>query len=231
LLFILLIALIFELLILLIGFSHHFIKRLYAQKHLEKQIVTKQIETQEQERKKIAEDLHDDLGSTLALLKEQIGINQTNATQIAEKAIKDLRQISHQLVPLDFYAFGFMPSLNKHVQNLKETGMNIVLINFGEPKKLAIDVELNIYRIIVELLHNIKKHSQHKEATLQVIYHPNLLHVAIERQHKEIKKPKPGNSEGLGERSILARIDYINARIIEKGTPENGYSFVFEVPY
>ena len=147
------IGLVFEILILLIGLSHNFLKRLYAQKRLEQEIITKQLETQEAERQRIAQDLHDDLGATLAVLNrkgKKENFSDENQSLI-EKAIKDLRNISRNLLPADFEAFGLVPSLEKYISSLNEQGSTrFTFISFGEKAALKHETELNIYRIITD---------------------------------------------------------------------------------
>lgn len=225
-------SLAFEFLILLIGLSKIFIQKINEKNLLEAKIITNQIETQEAERRTIAHNLHDDLGSTLSILKEQIykATDNQDTQKLINKAIDDLRSISHNLLPADFEAFGFIPSLEKHIAKLNETaGLKITFITFGESNVFSTDTELNIYRILVEILHNFKKHSQAKEATIQLVYHADCLFVSFENNEIQEKNANKGN--GIGEKSIISRLEYLHARVLEKGDKTNGYSYIFEIPY
>jgi signal transduction histidine kinase len=189
------------------------------------------IHIQESERRKIAHDLHDDLGSTLSVLKEKIfGVTDNSETQdLINKAIDDLRNISHNLLPADFETFGFIPALEKYIHKLNGIGLKITFIIFGERQILPSSSELNLYRILVEILHNIKKHSQSKEATVQLIYHDTFLYISVETNDQIKKTEEKGN--GIGEKSIISRLEYLQARVLEKGDGKNGYSYIFEIPY
>lgn len=206
-------------------------KRIYAQKKLEKDIITKQIETQEQERRIIAADLHDDLGATLSLLnrralKENFSIENQN---LIEKAIKDLRSISRNLLPADFETYGLIASLEKYILSLNEQQtVKFTFINFGERVPLKHDTELNIYRIITELSNNVMKHSKAQNATVQLIYHPNHLFVSVEDDGKGLEISK--DNLGIGLKNVISRIEYLQAKVLELGTGPI-CSFVFEVPY
>ena len=170
------------------------------------------------------------MGSTLSVLKEKIAneLQNSDSQYLINKAIKDLRSISHNLLPADFETFGFISSLQKHIALLNESGLKITFIVFGEKKNFTSNVELNLYRILTELLHNIKKHSVSREATVQLIYHKDFLHVAVEAEEGE-KNGEKGS--GIGEKAITSRLEYLRANVLEKGKGINGYSYIFEVPY
>ncbi|MCU0341149.1 MAG: hypothetical protein MUE30_14815 [Spirosomaceae bacterium] len=208
-----------------------FIRKLKEQRELETKVIANQIETQEAERRKIAIDLHDDLGSTLSVLKEQIFKETTDpqTQRLIHKAIDDLRSISHNLLPVDFEAFGLVASLEKHIRQLNDIGLKITFIVFGEQHTFPNLIALNLYRILVEILHNFKKHSPSKEATVQLIYHAEFLHVAVECSDVVEKKDDIGN--GIGQKSIISRLEYLHARVLEKGESTNGYSYIFEIQY
>lgn len=189
------------------------------------------IETQEAERKHIAQDLHDDLGATLSALK---GRNKqedfSEETQnLLNKAITDLRAISRRLLPADFEMFGFIPSVEKYIADSnKQQKLKVTFIAFGETVKLNTEKELNIYRIITELVNNSMKYSNGKNATVQLIYHQDYLFVSVEDDGQGENKNE--NNLGIGLKNVISRLEYLNATIIEKGGA-NGYSFIFEIPY
>ena len=224
------ISYLFEIIIFLLLVAKYFFELRKTKTEIEKQILTTQIETQENERQQIAIDLHDDLGSTLSVLKEKIAneLQNSDSQYLINKAIKDLRSISHNLLPADFEIFGFIPSLQKHIALLNESGLKITFIVFGEKKEFTSNVELNLYRILTELLHNIKKHSVSKEATVQLIYHKEFLYVAVEAEEGE-KNGEKGS--GIGEKAITSRLEYLHANVLENGNGQHGYSYIFEVPY
>ncbi len=221
----------FELLILMILQSKVFFDTINEKNLLKTKIITNQIETQEAERKHIAQDLHDDLGATLSALK---GRNKqedfSEETQnLLNKAITDLRAISRRLLPADFEMFGFIPSVEKYIADIsKQQKIKVTFIVFGEIVKLNTEKELNIYRIITELVNNSIKYSNGKNATVQLIYHQDYLFASVEDDGQA--ENKNGNNLGIGLKNVISRLEYLNATIIEKGG-RNGYSFIFEIPY
>lgn len=198
-------------------------ERLYHLKEISI-LQTEVIEIQEFERQKIAMDLHDDLGTTLALLKDTIERENYNAKEIIKKAISDLRSISHQLMPQEFEIGGFRSSLERFIRS---QNIPIELVFFEENVNVPTNIELNMYRILTELIHNAKKHGTSSEINIQITYRPDAVHIAYE----EIGNTIPENAiSGMGLKSIQTRLQYLKANILENGNRLDGYVFVVEVP-
>jgi signal transduction histidine kinase len=189
------------------------------------------IQTQEAERKIIAQDLHDDLGATLSTLKgsiTKIGFSEESQS-LLNKAITDLRAISRRLLPADFETYGFVPSLEKFIADInQQQKIKVTFIIFGEIMKLNPEKELNIYRIITELVNNSTKYSNGQNATVQLVYHQDYLFVSIEDDG--VVEHKTEDNLGMGLKNINSRLDYLSANPIEIGG-QRSYSYVFEIPY
>ena len=189
------------------------------------------IQTQEAERKIIAQDLHDDLGATLSALKGSISKEYfTKESQnLLNKAINDLRAISRRLLPADFETYGFIPSLEKYIDEVnQQQKIKVTFIVFGEILKLNNEKELNIYRIITELVNNSTKYSNGQNATVQLVYHQDYLFVSVEDDG--IAQNKNENNLGIGLKNVISRLEYLNATPIEM-SGQKGYIYVFEIPY
>ncbi len=189
------------------------------------------IQTQETERKIIAQDLHDDLGATLSALKGSISKADFSpeSQTLLNKAITDLRAISRRLLPADFETFGFIPSLEKYIADInKQQKIKVTFITFGKKVKLNAEKELNLYRIITELVNNSTKYSNGQNATVQLVYHQDYLFVSVEDDG--IAQNKNENNLGIGLKNVISRLEYLNATPIEL-SGQKGYTYVFEIPY
>ena len=221
----------FELLILMILQSKVFFDSINEKNLLKTKIITSQIETQEAERKHIAQDLHDDLGATLSALKGRNKQEEFSeeAQHLLNKAITDLRAISRRLLPVDFEMLGFIPSIEKYIADInKQQKLKVTFIVFGEVVRLNTEKELNIYRIITELVNNSIKYSNGQNATVQLVYHKVYLFVSVEDDGQVENKNE--NNLGIGLKNVISRLEYLTAKIIEKSV-QNGYTFIFEIPY
>ena len=190
---------------------------------------TKVIETQEAERQKIAIDLHDDLGSTLAVLKDRIESGSEDALAVVKKAMKDLRSISHQLMPYEFETLGFKKSLERFVnENNQNAGVRISQVFYGETTHLGPDKELNVYRILTELIHNSRKHSKATQLAIEVTCRPDGLHVSFAELDGGAS-PAVNSGSGIGLKSIISRLQYLNATVLEDSFTPAGYNLTFEI--
>lgn len=199
------------------------------QQELTKQIII----TQETERQRIAEDLHDELGSSLAALKLQL--QKTNLPDkklneilgIVDKASDDTRNISHNLMPPEFEKTSLYNLLSNYYAKLStETYVHFTFNCSGYNHHFAKDEELVIYRILMELTNNIFKHAQATEAAVQIIYYENHLQLMLEDNGKGMKQ-EDGN--GIGLKNIRSRVDYLHGSM--RIDSNIGTTIIIEVPY
>src|SRR6476661_7407975 len=138
----------------------------------QKILLNASIRLQEEERQRLAADLHDDAGPLLATARLYLNenlVNQDKATQlqsifqarqILDDTIQLIRNISHQLMPPTLRNFGLESAVNDLVQKIGGSGQLNVSSRFHEYReRLRPDTELLIFRVIQELVNNILKHS------------------------------------------------------------------------
>ncbi len=198
-------------------------------------VASKIISSQEQERQRIAQDLHDDLGSTLSMLKNKLSeSNETFDNQLltemdyADKAVLDLRIISHNLMPVLFLEKGLKVAVQEFV-SLNNGKKNIHFISSGNERKLDWETELSIFRIAKELLNNALKHAKASNIEVQLIYFENFLYLSVEdngigfsNNHQEIK--------GIGLKNITLRVNYLNGKMTQESSSK-GTLIAIEIPY
>lgn len=132
------------------------------------------IAAQEQERRRIARELHDDLSQRLALLAmelEQLSMRPSPSAaelssrsralwQKASEISADLHRVSHQLHPTKLEALGLVPAINGFCQELwRQHHLQVRFAHHNVPGNIPRDVALCLYRIVQEALHNVIKHS------------------------------------------------------------------------
>lgn len=189
---------------------------------------------QEAERKRIAEDLHDEIGSSLAVLKirmQNMDIAKDNLDElisIVDKASSDTRNISHNLMPPEFEKTSLTDLLQGYYLKLnRETNTRFLFISKGQGHRFRKNTDLMIYRIIIEITKNILKHSKATEATIQLIYEDEGLEIMAEDNGVGIGKTA---TDGIGMKNIFSRVNYINGEIsIDSG--KKGTTIIIYVPY
>lgn len=192
------------------------------------------IQTQEAERKRIAQDLHDELGSSLAALKLRLqkssmpNLELEGILYVVDKASSDARNISHNLMPPEFEKTMLTELLaNYYLKLSMESNIKFEFHNSGNNQHFTKEDELVIYRIIMELTGNILKHSHADEATVQMIYSEKYLDIMAEDNGKGIDMNETG---GIGLRNIQSRVTYLKGQM-HIDSNMNGTTIIIKIPY
>jgi signal transduction histidine kinase len=171
------------------------------------------ISTQEEERKRIAEDLHDELGSNLAAIKlsvQKLPVDKNiyaSIINMLDEASADVRNISHNLMPPGFAKTKLGDLLTYYYQQLNNEGN--IKFNFhclGYDRQFSKNDELMIYRILMELTSNIIKHANATESTIQLLYQDAHLEIIAEDNGAGFSATQ---NPGIGMSSIRSRVDYL----------------------
>ncbi|MCF8366160.1 MAG: PAS domain S-box protein [Bacteroidales bacterium] len=158
-------------------------------KAAEKMVIQSLIEGADNERSRVAKELHDGLGQYLTAASLNLNSISSSINKLGEKneekfntgvkflktAIEESRNIAHNLMPKAIEDFGIVLSLKSLFNQIeKTTNLKINFYeNIGEKIRLDIQVELNIYRITQEAVNNVFKHANASEIFVQLMLHPN----------------------------------------------------------
>lgn len=204
------------------------------------QLFDASIESQEQERTRIAKDLHDDIGSMLSTLA--MGVNlldykgkdlplvreySENTRPMLDTLITNLRQISYDLLPPVIGTFGLVAGLHELVDrmNAVSDSLEIRLQVEGQPMRLDSRTALGLYRIHQELLHNTIKHAQARTATIRLTidgpryeshFSDDGIGFDVEALQGDLSRT------GLGLRSMRSRAERIGAQFRFQSHPGRG---------
>lgn len=187
------------------------------------------INGREIERKRIAQDLHDRLGSILTMVKMHFGNVQKNldsvkreidseyekTTQLIEDACQEVRQISHDLSSSIVHRFGLIHALNKLKETVEATGQLQVELQFFqmENEHLSEDLSLNLYRIIQEIVSNTVKHSEATILTLQLIRSVDEITMMAEDNGVGFDSKSENFKHGLGLYNMSSRTEKLGGAI------------------
>lgn len=190
------------------------------------------IQTQEAERQRLAQDLHDDLGGTLSALKWRVAVDapQAEVLDLIDKAIEDLRSVSRNLLPPELAKEGLSRAIRFTIERLQNASkIEFTYIVFGSEFRFSQEYELNLYRIIAELLNNVVKHSKATKAVVQMIFHVDYLHVSVEDNGTGIKTEQ--NTWGIGLKNISSRTEFLKAHLFIDSSRDRGTTVIVELPY
>lgn len=185
----------FFLAIAIVGFVLIYKKRLLKQKLThQQQLLDSAIEIQDEERKRFAADLHDEIGggiSTILLsvskLKKEAIENEKAITQSEairkqlDNLLKKVREISYNIMPPTLEDFGLNESISDLCFTISETGLLVIDYEWlGSEERLKFSHELTLYRIIKEVVTNTIKHASAKEISIKINNQSNFFKLVIE---------------------------------------------------
>jgi signal transduction histidine kinase len=225
---------VFSLVLILVSFGIWYFFR-QRQKINDKEIITLHqqqeitklealIDGEENERKRIAQELHDGLNGDLSAIKyrlstlEDSGLskidteNLNKVIDMIDESCAQVRSISHNLMPASIVDYGLLETIREFCSKMNASQtVKIDFQSFGNPIELSQKTETVIYRIIQELVTNILKHSKATEAMIQFNYREDELFITVE--DNGIGFDKNAISPGIGHKNIKTRIDFLNAQL------------------
>ncbi len=214
----------------------------------QKILLNASIKLQEEERQRLAADLHDDAGPLLATARLYLNenlVNQDKATQlqsifqarqIIDDTIQLVRNISHSLMPPTLKNFGLESAVNDLFQKISGSGAINASSRFHEYKdRLKGEKELVIFRVVQELINNILKHSSASFIHLTQNVHADKFYLRIHHDGRGIVQSdfdKLNKSNvGLGLKNISSRLRLVQGNInFEKDISQTYYKVTIELP-
>lgn len=194
------------------------------------------ITAEDEERRRIAKDLHDGVGQQLSAIKMSLSAlahQKPDETlnvimQQLDGAVKEVRNVSHMMMPTVMLTNGIAEAIKD--LTCKINGNDLLKINthfVGVKNNLGDKVETNLYRITQECLNNVIKHADATEINLQLIQHPERLVLMIEDNGKGFDTKN--TLLGMGLRNIESRVLYINGILHIDSGLGNGTTITIEI--
>ena len=200
--------------------------------------------TEERERRILAQNLHDDLGQLLAIIKIKLtsldnGLPRSSVNTIVElldQADLAVRMISLQLSPPILHTLGLMPALEWLVEEMEHRYQLAVHIDHeGEPRPLVDEIQAMLFRSVRELLINVARHAQASDATLSCLCQGSQLILAVSDNGCGFDPSQYlvglSRRRGFGLCSIYERIINIGGEMEFDSSPGNGTTITMSIPY
>ena len=200
------------------------------------------IDGQEEERRRIARELHDGVGQKLAGLKLNCsGIISGGKTEPTTSALKNLsnlidetanevRGISHQMLPKELEQFGLIAAIEGLMENsFRNTSIHVYFEHFGVNNRLSYLIELAIYRILQELISNILKHASATEVKTELLKRRDSVVLIVEDNGvgSDLSQKK---DHGIGLMNIESRVESVDGILTYETEPGKGTVVIVNIP-
>ncbi|NML65263.1 PAS domain S-box protein [Hymenobacter sp. RP-2-7] len=193
------------------------------------------LSTQEEERRRIAESLHNGVGQLLYATRLHLDAlppsEAVRASQdLLNEAIRATRSISFELTPPVLEGFGLPAALRELTRRIPAShlAVDLHLQNLDEP--LPAPLATAVYRIVQELLNNVMKHAQAQEVFVSVAREANQLHLSVEDDGRGLDPQAQAASAGIGLAGIRTRVGLLGGALEVKSRPGRGTGFFLQLP-
>lgn len=204
--------------------------------------ISSMLQGQEEERERIARDLHDSLGGLLSTVKLHFDALQAKTPEISQQkeynkaynlldaACNEVRTISNNMQPGALLKMGIVPAIKDLVNRIEsEDTPHIEFIHFGALHNVPTGVTLHIFRIVQELLYNCIKHAHAREILIQLIRNEEDIEIMVEDDGRgfdpnEVRK-------GMGTENVAARVNYLKGEISIHSEKGVGTTTTITIPY
>ncbi|MFN0213234.1 MAG: ATP-binding protein [Saprospiraceae bacterium] len=201
------------------------------------------LRSQEDERSRLARDLHDGLGGMLSGVKQSLNgmkgnqiLSEIGAAALSQvindldRSIGELRHIARNMMPEALVRFGLKDALHDYCDHLRLTsGLDVHYQAFGLEKRLPQQTEVILFRIAQELLNNIVKHADAKQVLVQLMENDGRINLTVEDDGKGFDQEKLKVAPGVGWLNIQSRVEYLGGTLDLRTAPGKGSSVSVEL--
>jgi two-component system, NarL family, sensor kinase len=207
------------------------------------ELLKTRLEIQEDTFRNISEEIHDNIGQSLSLVKLIVATAEPGNTaqvtgaldrsgQLLTKAIQDLRNLSHSLSPDFLDTIGLPTAIEQQLQQLEKTKQFTTTFTLsGHPEKLNLQKEMVILRVVQELLNNIVKHAKATAIAIDIAYHHTSLTITVKDDgigFTPTLETTPSTT-GIGLSNIRNRIKLIGSECLIQSAPGEGTTVILQI--
>ncbi len=236
---------------MLLAFSYYKRYRLKQESQLQAEILKQQelkaraiLEAEENERQRIAKDLHDGVGQMMSAAKMNLSAieselaftdpkqkeNFEKAISLVDESCKEVRTVSHIMMPNALLRNSLGNAIHEFVNKLSNKTMQVHVYTEGLDEKLDSNVETVLYRVIQECVHNAMKHAHASNLDISLIRDKDGISGTVEDNGKGFDPTDKEKFEGIGLKNIITRIEYLRGTVDFDSAPGRGTVIAMHVP-
>ncbi|MGQ0739440.1 MAG: tetratricopeptide repeat protein [Bacteroidota bacterium] len=235
----------------LLAYSQYKRYRLKKESQLQAEILKQQemkaraiLEAEENERQRIAKDLHDGVGQMMSAAKMNLSaieseIKFTDESQkkgfekiigLVDESCKEVRTVSHIMMPNALLKNNLSAAIHDFINKLSNKSLRVHVYTEGLDEKIDSNVETVLYRVIQECVHNAIKHAGASTLDISLIRDKEGISGTIEDNGKGFDPADKDNFEGIGLKNITTRIEYLKGTVDFDSAPGRGTVIALHVP-
>lgn len=235
----------------LLGFSYYKRYKLLQDKKLQAEIMKQQdmatkavIEAEENERSRIAGDLHDGVGQLMSAAKMNLSSIESRLpftneedrlafekiVNLVDESCKEVRTVSHNMMPNALLKSGLSSAVKEFIDKIDSRVLQVNLYSEGLNERLDSNVETVLYRVVQECVNNVIKHSGADKLDISLIKDADGISATIEDNGKGFVVNDKIKGGGIGLKNIRTRIEYLKGTVDFDSAPGSGTLVAIHVP-
>lgn len=203
------------------------------------------LQAQEEERHRLARDLHDGPAQVLATVGLRVELCQRlldeqperareemeRLRQLIRESLQEVRQVIFQLRPVELDQLGLVPALRRYLAGQRErTGLRVQLVTRGEPRRFHPALEIGVFRIIQEALNNVAKHAGTDRAVVRLEFAATRFWAEVADEGRGFDPDAAVRPDCFGLATMRERAERMNGRLEILSSPGRGTRVRLEIP-
>ncbi|MEJ7625217.1 MAG: sensor histidine kinase [Ferruginibacter sp.] len=210
----------------------------------QQQLSTKAVlEAEENERIRIAKDLHDGIGQMMSVAKMNLSsieyeldldadkkLKMDRVIGLVDESCKEIRSVSHNLMPNALLKAGLAAAVREFIDKIDHHSLQIDIHSEGLNERLDADTETVLYRVIQESVNNVIKHSAANHLDVSLINDADGISVTVEDNGRGFNTNEIEQFNGIGLKNMKTRIEYLKGTIEWNSKPGKGTLVAMHIP-
>jgi two-component system, NarL family, sensor kinase len=202
------------------------------------------LEAEENERQRIAKDLHDGVGqmmsaakmnlsafeSDLALTDHDKQLSLEKIIALVDESCKEVRHVSHNMMPNALLKHSLAAAVREFIEKIDKKALEVHLYTEGLNERLDSNVEIVLYRVIQECVNNVIKHAGATTLDISIIKDKDGISATIEDNGRGFDTSNRDHFDGIGLKNIITRVEYLKGTIDFDSKPGKGTVVGLHVP-
>jgi len=218
----------------------------YKQTQLKERNIAMQaiIDTEESERNRIAQDLHDSVSQTMSAAKFNLMVIGSElpfanyeqrkqfekAISLVDDSFKEVRTISHNMMPWALHKTGLAQVVKQFIENISTGAISINFFSRGFEEPFDGKTEIILYRVLQESVNNVMKHAEASSIDISLIRDAMGISLTIEDNGKGFDTTRPEIYQGMGLSNLRARVNFLNGKLELDSRPGKGTLVSIYIP-